>query len=59
MTTITIRRRLSSERGASMVEYGLLVVLIAVAALVAVQFFGGEVSSTYSTITDSVAAAST
>ncbi len=35
------------DKGASMVEYALLVVLIAIVALVAVQFLGTEVSSTF------------
>jgi pilus assembly protein Flp/PilA len=39
-----------SERGASMVEYALLVLLIAIAALIAVQFAGTELSTTYSEI---------
>lgn len=39
-----------SERGASMVEYALLVVLIAIVALVAVQLAGSNLSSTYSDI---------
>ncbi len=43
------------ERGASMVEYALLVVLIAIVALVAVQLSGQELSSTYSEIASSVA----
>jgi Flp pilus assembly pilin Flp len=38
------------ERGASMVEYALLVVLIALAALLAVRFAGNSLSSTYSNI---------
>jgi pilus assembly protein Flp/PilA len=38
------------EKGASMVEYALLVVLIAIVALVAVQLAGNEVSSTFSEI---------
>ena len=42
------------ERGAGMVEYGMLVGLIAIIALVAVQAFGGGVSSQFSTITSSV-----
>jgi len=46
------------ERGASMVEYGLLVLLIAIAAFAAVQLFGGQVSTTYSNIADSVVSAS-
>jgi Flp pilus assembly pilin Flp len=39
-----------SERGASMVEYSLLVLLIAMAALLAVAYFGGSLSGTYSGI---------
>jgi pilus assembly protein Flp/PilA len=39
-----------SERGASMVEYSLLVLLIAMAALLAVTFFGSSLSGTYSEI---------
>lgn len=42
------------ERGASMVEYALLVVLIAIIALVAVRLAGQEVSNTFSTIADSL-----
>jgi len=38
------------ERGASMVEYALLVVLIAIIALVAVSIAGEEVSETFSDI---------
>lgn len=40
----------TDERGASMVEYALLVVLIAIIALVAVAYAGNELSETYSEI---------
>lgn len=45
------------ERGASMVEYALLVVLIAIIAFVAVQLAGEELSQTYSEIASSMDAA--
>ena len=38
------------DEGASMVEYALLVILIAIVALVAVELAGTELSSTYSEI---------
>jgi len=41
---------MKEEKGASMVEYALLVVLIAIVALVAVQIAGSEVSETFSDI---------
>lgn len=41
---------LRSETGASMVEYALLVVLIAIVAITAVTLAGTEVSSTFSEI---------
>jgi pilus assembly protein Flp/PilA len=41
---------MTSEKGASMVEYALLVVLIAIVALVAVSIAGEEVSETFSDI---------
>ena len=44
----------ASERGASMVEYGLLLALIAIIALVAVKAFGSGVSSQFSSITSAV-----
>ncbi len=47
----------SNERGASMVEYALLVILIAIVAFVAVENFGNDLSSTFGTIADSVAGA--
>ncbi len=45
-----LMRILASERGASMVEYSLLVVLIAIVALAAVAYFGDSLSETYSEI---------
>ena len=45
-----IQRVLVEDRAASMVEYALLVVLIAIVALVAVSFAGDEVSIMYSEI---------
>ena len=40
----------SDERGASMVEYGLLLALIAVVAIVAVKTLGGTVSTKFSSV---------
>ncbi len=50
-----IANLLETDRGASMVEYALLVILIAIVALVAVQLAGTELSTTYSEIASSVA----
>jgi len=40
----------AGERGASMVEYALLVVLIAIIAIIAVTIAGEQVSEAFSTI---------
>lgn len=45
----------AGETGASLVEYSLLIALIAMVALVAIRFFGGELSTAYSDIAQSVA----
>lgn len=44
--------RHTSDAGASMVEYALLVVLIAILGFVAVQLAGGTLSDTYHDISD-------
>ena len=43
-----------AEKGASMVEYALLVVLIAIIAIVAVTIAGKQVSTAFSTIADTL-----
>jgi pilus assembly protein Flp/PilA len=44
-----LRARFSdSERGASLVEYALLVALIAVVCIIAIQFLGQEADSSFS-----------
>jgi pilus assembly protein Flp/PilA len=45
-------RFIRDEDGASLVEYALLVALIAVVAIVAIQFVGTEVSSEFKGIGD-------
>ena len=42
------------EKGASMVEYALLVVLIAIIAIVAVSVAGRQVSTAFSTIANTL-----
>jgi pilus assembly protein Flp/PilA len=42
------------ERGASLVEYGLLVALIAVICIAAVKLLGSNVSASFSTIASGV-----
>jgi pilus assembly protein Flp/PilA len=44
----------AGERGASMVEYGLLLALIAIIAMVAVKAFGTGVSTQFSSINSAV-----
>ncbi|HET9258837.1 MAG TPA: Flp family type IVb pilin [Acidimicrobiia bacterium] len=48
---------MKEEKGASMVEYALLVVLIAIIAIVAIQLAGQEVSTTFSEIDSALGAA--
>jgi len=47
-------RALHNERGATMVEYGLMVALIAVVAMGAVALVGGAVSDLFNTIAGSL-----
>jgi pilus assembly protein Flp/PilA len=55
--TTWLRARFSdSERGASLVEYALLVALIAVVCIVAISFLGRSASSQFSKVGDSIAA---
>ncbi|HDH03887.1 MAG TPA: Flp family type IVb pilin [Actinobacteria bacterium] len=41
---------MDSDEGASLVEYALLVVLIAIVAIIAITFAGNEVTSTFEEI---------
>ena len=51
---VALKTRLEvSDRGASMVEYALLVILIAIVAFVAVQVAGTTLSDTYVDIAES------
>lgn len=54
MLNLMINKLRLSDRAASMVEYALLVLLIAIAGLVAVTNFGGAVGDTYDTIADAI-----
>jgi len=53
MLTI-LKSMIRDEEGATMVEYGLLVALIALVALGAVQTLGGNLSSLFTTAAGSV-----
>ena len=49
-----LKARFESERGASLVEYALLVALIAVVCIGAVTFLGREAADEFSTIGNSI-----
>jgi pilus assembly protein Flp/PilA len=55
-TRIQAKFNTDSERGASMVEYGLLLALIAVTAIVAVKGLGTGVSSKFNDVKNSLSA---
>ena len=44
----------NSERGATAIEYGLMVALIAIVIIVAVQALGSNLSSLFNTVSNSV-----
>jgi pilus assembly protein Flp/PilA len=48
----TLRR---DEAGATAIEYGLIAALIAVAAIVAMQGLGSQLSTTFTTVKDKMA----
>ena len=49
-----VEASISSERGASLVEYALLVALIAVVCIIAVTFLGKSASSKFSSVGSAV-----
>jgi pilus assembly protein Flp/PilA len=55
-TWIQAKLNVTDERGASMVEYGLLLALIAVVAIVALKVLGGSVSNKFSEVNSSITA---
>ena len=59
----TLKQKLQSfladEQGATAVEYGLMIALIAAAILVAVQLLGTELSTKFTTVKDAVKNAGT
>ncbi len=56
---LRIYNRLNTDRGASMIEYALLAVLIAIVALLAVKYMGQETSGLYSDINSGIVDART
>lgn len=54
ITLVTRIRHSRVERGAAMVEYALLVALIAIVALTALQLLGSNVSASFSTIDSTI-----
>jgi Flp pilus assembly pilin Flp len=47
-----IKANVKTQRGAAMVEYAFLVILIAIIAFIAVQIAGQQVSVAFSTVAD-------
>ena len=55
--TSLVQRFMRDEEGATMVEYGIMVALIAVVCLVAVQTLGTTINGVFTTINTQLAAA--
>jgi pilus assembly protein Flp/PilA len=52
-----VTRFAKNEEGAALVEYGLLVGLIAVVCIAAVQLLGGQINGVFTSITNTLTAA--
>jgi pilus assembly protein Flp/PilA len=57
MISRLLKSFLSDTRGATAVEYGLLAVLISVGLLAGLEAFSGNLSNTFSTVTNSIESA--
>jgi pilus assembly protein Flp/PilA len=53
----TLRRFMNNEEGATMVEYALMVALIAVVCIIAVQTLGGNANTQFQAIATAIGAA--
>lgn len=51
---LMIARALDEEEGQGLTEYALILALIAIVAIVALQFLGGKVNSALSTVASSI-----
>jgi pilus assembly protein Flp/PilA len=49
-----LRCRTASERGASLIEYALLLALIAIVCIIALQFLGQQASERFDSVGDSL-----
>lgn len=49
-----VRRLMTDDEGAALAEYGILVAFIAIVAIVAVTFFGSQISSKFSQYANSL-----
>jgi pilus assembly protein Flp/PilA len=49
-----LRSKTDSERGASLVEYALLLALIAIVCIIALQFLGEQASERFNSVGDSL-----
>lgn len=54
MTWIAARTNMKSERGATAVEYGLLIALIAAVIIVAVTLLGTNLSSKFTAVANAI-----
>ena len=54
---LAVQRLLDDEEGQGLTEYALILVLIAIIAIVALQFLGGKVSSVLETVGSSLSSA--
>jgi pilus assembly protein Flp/PilA len=45
---VATRKFIGNEEGAALAEYGILIAFIAIAAIVAVTFFGGKIKNKFS-----------
>ncbi|GAA1920523.1 Flp family type IVb pilin [Nocardioides hwasunensis] len=57
--TIMLNARRDEEKGATAVEYGLMVALIAIVIIAAVTLLGGNLSSLFNNVSSSIGTGST
>jgi pilus assembly protein Flp/PilA len=55
----SIKRFIRDESGATAIEYGLIAALLAVAIIAALQLVGGELTTTFTKVSDELKAANT